>query len=127
MSVDIDEEYVRGSMARFEALQLQIVEPSPGGSMAVAAARAPRVDASASGEPGSRVALRYVARAGLLPELSRQTYDSFAKALREAILNSYDAGATRIDVDLSRIASHDRDVRQRRRRGMTKATSASSS
>lgn len=65
-----------------------------------------RVDAPASGEPSSRIALRYVARAGLLPELSRQTYDSFAKALREAILNSYDAGATRIDVDLSRIASH---------------------
>lgn len=54
---------------------------------------------------GGRVALRYVARAGLLPELSRQTYDSFAKALREAILNSADAGASRVDVDLSRIAS----------------------
>ena len=37
---------------------------------------------------GGRVALRYVARAGLLPELSRQTYDSFPKALREAVLNS---------------------------------------
>lgn len=56
--------------------------------------------------PGGRVALRYVARAGLLPELSRQTYDSFAKALREAVLNSTDANASRIDVDLSRIASH---------------------
>lgn len=55
---------------------------------------------------GGRVALRYVARAGLLPELSRQTYDSFAKALREAVLNSSDARASRIDVDLSRIASH---------------------
>jgi Histidine kinase-, DNA gyrase B-, and HSP90-like ATPase len=56
--------------------------------------------------PNGRVALRYVARAGLLPELSRQTYDSFAKALREAILNSSDAGASRVDVDLSRIESH---------------------
>lgn len=54
---------------------------------------------------GGQVALRYVARAGLLPELSRQTYDSFAKALREAVLNSSDAAATRIDVDLSRIGS----------------------
>jgi hypothetical protein len=55
--------------------------------------------------PNGRVALRYVARAGLLPELSRQTYDSFAKALREAILNSSDAGATRVDVDFSAIES----------------------
>lgn len=50
---------------------------------------------------GSRVELRYVARAGLLPELSRQTYDSLYKALREAILNSLDAGASRVDVDLA--------------------------
>jgi DNA modification methylase len=28
LSVDVDEEYVRGSMARFEALQMRIVEPS---------------------------------------------------------------------------------------------------
>ncbi len=27
LSVDVDEEYVRGSMARFEHLQLQLVEP----------------------------------------------------------------------------------------------------
>jgi hypothetical protein len=64
------------------------------------------VDPPAADEPAGRVALRYVARAGLLPELSRQTYDSFAKALREAILNSADAHATRVDVDLSRIESH---------------------
>ena len=55
---------------------------------------------------GGRVALRYVARAGLLPELSRQTYDSFPKALREAVLNSIDADATRVDIDLARIDSH---------------------
>jgi hypothetical protein len=55
--------------------------------------------------PG-RVALHYVARAGLLPELSRQTYDSFPKALREAVLNAADARATRVDVDLSRVVSH---------------------
>ncbi len=49
--------------------------------------------------------LRYVARAGLLPELSRQTYDSLWKATREAVLNSVDAGAGRIEVDLSRVIS----------------------
>jgi len=49
------------------------------------------------------VALRYVARAGLLPELSRQTYDSFPKALREAVLNAMDAEATRIDIDFSQV------------------------
>jgi Histidine kinase-, DNA gyrase B-, and HSP90-like ATPase len=54
---------------------------------------------------GGRVALRYVARAGLLPELSRQTYDSFPKALREAVLNSLDAEATRVDIDFSRVES----------------------
>jgi hypothetical protein len=65
-----------------------------------------QVDPPADDTPSGRVALRYVARAGLLPELSRQTYDSFAKALREAILNSADAHATRVDVELSRIESH---------------------
>lgn len=45
--------------------------------------------------------LHYVARAGLLPELSRQTYDSLWKAIREAVLNAVDASATRIDLDFS--------------------------
>jgi hypothetical protein len=48
--------------------------------------------------------LRYVARAGLLPELSGQTYSSLYKALREVVLNAIDAGATRVDIDLSRVA-----------------------
>jgi hypothetical protein len=62
------------------------------------------VTAVASGaDIGAKVALRYVARAGLLPELSRQTYDSFPKALREAVLNSLDADATRVDIDFSQI------------------------
>ena len=57
---------------------------------------------------GGSVALRYVARAGLLPELSRQTYDSFPKAIREAVLNALDADATRIDVDFSEIVDRRR-------------------
>lgn len=64
---------------------------------------------SSSGTLGGNVALHYVARAGLLPELSRQTYDSFPKALREAVLNALDAEATRVDVDFSRIES-DREL-----------------
>ena len=51
------------------------------------------------------VELRYEARAGLLPELSRQTYDSLYKALRETVLNSVDAEATRVEIDLSRVTS----------------------
>jgi hypothetical protein len=51
-------------------------------------------------DSGGTVALRYVARAGLIRELSAQTYDTFWKALREAILNSIDADASRIDVSL---------------------------
>ena len=58
---------------------------------------------------GGTVELRYVARAGLLPELSRQTYDSLWKAVREAVLNAVDAGATAIELDLSRVAS-DREL-----------------
>lgn len=49
------------------------------------------------------VPLRYVARAGLLPELTRQTYDSLYKALREVILNSVDAGASSVIVDLAAV------------------------
>jgi hypothetical protein len=61
---------------------------------------------NADAEPlGGRVELRYVARAGLLPELSRQTYDSLYKALREAVLNAADAAATRVDLDFSGIGS----------------------
>jgi Histidine kinase-, DNA gyrase B-, and HSP90-like ATPase len=52
---------------------------------------------------GGTVALHYVARAGLLPELSRQTYDSFAKAMREAVLNALDAEASRVDIDFSHV------------------------
>ena len=32
LSIDIDDEYLRGSMARFENLQLKIVEPAGVGS-----------------------------------------------------------------------------------------------
>jgi Histidine kinase-, DNA gyrase B-, and HSP90-like ATPase len=55
------------------------------------------------GELAKIIPLRYVARAGLLPELTRQTYDSLYKALREAILNSIDAGATSVTVDLAAV------------------------
>ncbi len=54
---------------------------------------------------GGTVALQYVARAGLLPELSRQTYDSFPKAMREAVLNALDADASRVDIDFSHVES----------------------
>src|SRR5438270_1653968 len=54
---------------------------------------------------GGKVALQYVARAGLLPELSRQTYDSFPKAMREAVLNALDADASRVDIDFSQVDS----------------------
>src|SRR5437763_9239708 len=58
----------------------------------------------AGGEPvGASIALRYSARVGLLPELSRQTYDTLYKALRESVLNAVDAGANRILIDLSAI------------------------
>lgn len=50
-------------------------------------------------ERGS-VSLRYVARAGLIRELSAQTYDAFWKAVREAVLNSIDAEAARVDIYL---------------------------
>jgi Histidine kinase-, DNA gyrase B-, and HSP90-like ATPase len=49
-------------------------------------------------------ALRYLPRVGLLPELTRQTYSSLAECLREAVLNSVDAGATRVELDFSRAA-----------------------
>jgi hypothetical protein len=54
---------------------------------------------------GGSVDLRYVARAGLLPELSGQTYDTLWKAMREAVLNSLDAGARRVEIDLSSVST----------------------
>jgi hypothetical protein len=41
----------------------------------------------------------------LLPELSRQTYDSFYKALREAVLNAIDADASVVDIDFTDVAT----------------------
>src|SRR3954452_14673035 len=55
----------------------------------------------ADAEPRRGLPLHYTARAGLLAELSRQTYDSLYKALREAILNGIDAGATRVQLDFA--------------------------
>ena len=66
-------------------------------------AQSPRVRDTVTGR--GAVALHYVARAGLLTELSRQTYDSLYKALREAVLNSVDAGATQVVIDLSGVAA----------------------
>jgi len=43
--------------------------------------------------------LHYTARAGLLSELGRQTYDTLYKSLREALLNGIDAGASRLSLD----------------------------
>src|SRR4051812_29221775 len=59
------------------------------------------IDAGTAGSsrPSTGSPLHYTARAGLLSELSRQTYDSLYKALRETILNGIDAGATRIHLD----------------------------
>jgi hypothetical protein len=56
------------------------------------------------------VALRYVARAGLIQELSAQTYDAFWKAIREAVLNSIDAGASRVDIFLAGASGADEVV-----------------
>jgi hypothetical protein len=47
---------------------------------------------------GAVLDLRYVARAGLIPELSGQTYDALWKALREAVLNSVDACAGNVHI-----------------------------
>jgi hypothetical protein len=49
--------------------------------------------------PTDAIPLHYTARAGLLAELSRQTYDSLYKAIREAVLNGIDAGATLVRLD----------------------------
>jgi hypothetical protein len=59
----------------------------------------------AGSKVGGTVELHYAARAGLLPELGRQTYDSLYKALREAVLNAVDARASRVDLDFSGITT----------------------
>src|SRR4051794_12565475 len=61
----------------------------------------------AEAQPRTGSPLHYTARAGLLAELSRQTYDSLYKALREAILNGIDAGATRVQLDFGRDVAGD--------------------
>src|SRR3954447_22086334 len=63
--------------------------------------------AQVSGDSSTGSPLHYTARAGLLAELSRQTYDSLYKALREAILNGIDAGATRVQLDFGRDVAGD--------------------
>lgn len=60
-----------------------------------------------------------MARAGLLPELSAQTYSSFYRALREVVLNAIDAGASRIDIDFSHVESDNELVITDNGRGMT--------
>ena len=57
-----------------------------------------------SGETDGGVVLRYRPRAGLLPELSRQTYDQIYKALREAVLNAMDARATVVHLDFRELS-----------------------
>lgn len=57
----------------------------------------------AAGEASAQT-LYYTARAGLLSELSRQTYDSLYKALREAVLNGIDAGADRVTIQFTHSA-----------------------
>ena len=57
-----------------------------------------RADASRS------IDIRVVARTGILPEITRQTYESLAKALREAVMNAIDAGASEVHIDLCRVA-----------------------
>src|SRR5687768_463786 len=66
--------------------------------MATEARAVPVGEADASHGPRE---VHYSARASLLAELSRQTYDAFHKALREAVLNGIDAGATRVRIDLA--------------------------
>ena len=61
--------------------------------------------AAAPGETSGRsepIGLRVTPRLGILPEITRQTYESLAKAVREAIMNSIDAGSSVVHVDLSR-------------------------
>lgn len=57
----------------------------------------------------TRFQLKYSAKAGLLPELSRQTYDSLYKALREVVLNSLDADARTVILDFSKVST-DREL-----------------
>lgn len=62
-----------------------------------------RVSESDAAAGSSWTPLHYTARAGLLSELSRQTYDSLYKALREALLNGIDAGADEICLDFGSV------------------------
>jgi Histidine kinase-, DNA gyrase B-, and HSP90-like ATPase len=66
--------------------------------------------------------LHYTARAGLLSELSRQTYDSLYKALREAILNGIDAGARQINLDFGEGSDSDELVLEDDGEGMDLAS-----
>src|SRR3954452_12979041 len=61
----------------------------------------------ADAEPRTGSPLHYTARAGLLAELSRQTYDSLYKALRETILNGIDAGASKVELRFGSAADSD--------------------
>ena len=119
MAIDVDHDYLRGSQARFDRpadAKLGAELRGRDGCRRHGQIAATRAAQSRTPPPSHRWrrGAAYVARAGLLPELSRQTYDSIWKALREAVLNSVDAEATRIDLDFSHLGRR-RDRRNGRR------------
>jgi Histidine kinase-, DNA gyrase B-, and HSP90-like ATPase len=67
--------------------------------MTVKGGRVEAAPAAAGREDERWTPLHYTARAGLLSELGRQTYDTLYKSLREAMLNGIDAGAGRLSLD----------------------------
>lgn len=69
--------------------------------MSLESSKVKEAPAAAAGEGDQWTPLHYTARAGLLSELGRQTYDTLYKSLRETLLNGIDAGASRLSLDFS--------------------------
>lgn len=63
--------------------------------------------------------LKMAVRMAIIPEISKQNYDTLAKQFREVIANAYDAGATEIRIDVRNVGNRTDLIFEDNGHGMT--------